>query len=107
MAQIRARVVRLDVGMGDTVILMTTQGSVTPFGVVPRMRRFEVVGIFYAGMYEYGARVYSYDMDWYFSVRHPADYCTAYVDGHSDTVPEEKFKDPDILHLTDAMWRCW
>jgi len=28
------------------------QGTVTPAGVVPRMRRFTVAGIFYSGMYE-------------------------------------------------------
>jgi lipoprotein-releasing system permease protein len=43
----------LDVGVGDRVVLVIAQGSVTPAGVVPRMRRFEVVGIFSAGMYEY------------------------------------------------------
>ncbi len=43
----------LDVAVGDRVVLVIAQGSVTPAGVVPRMRRFEVVGIFSAGMYEY------------------------------------------------------
>jgi lipoprotein-releasing system permease protein len=44
---------RLGASIGDRVILMTTEGSITPVGMVPRMRRFEVVGIFYAGMYEF------------------------------------------------------
>jgi lipoprotein-releasing system permease protein len=44
---------RLGVDLGDKVILMTTQGSMTPAGLMPRMRRFEVAGIFYAGMYEF------------------------------------------------------
>jgi lipoprotein-releasing system permease protein len=43
----------LDVGIGDKLIMMISQGVVTPAGVVPRMRRFEVSGIFMAGMYEY------------------------------------------------------
>ena len=43
----------LGVGVGDRVVLVIAQGSVTPAGVVPRMRRFEVVGVFSAGMYEY------------------------------------------------------
>jgi len=38
---------------GDRVILAINQGIVTPAGIMPRMRRFEVVGIFDAGMYEY------------------------------------------------------
>jgi lipoprotein-releasing system permease protein len=44
---------RLGVSMGDNVILMTMEGSVTPVGLIPRMRRFQVAGIFYAGMYEF------------------------------------------------------
>lgn len=44
---------RLGVEVGDRIILMTTQGSMTPVGLMPRMRRFEVAGIFYAGMYEF------------------------------------------------------
>jgi lipoprotein-releasing system permease protein len=43
---------RLGVGIGDTVVLAIAQGSVTPAGVVPRMRRFTVSGVFYSGMYE-------------------------------------------------------
>lgn len=43
----------LEVGMGDSVVLMVPEGISTPAGVTPRMRRFRVAGIFYAGMYEY------------------------------------------------------
>jgi lipoprotein-releasing system permease protein len=42
----------LGVGTGDTVVLAIAQGTVTPAGVVPRMRRFTVGGVFYSGMYE-------------------------------------------------------
>jgi lipoprotein-releasing system permease protein len=38
---------------GDKVILMISQGNVTPAGLIPRFRRFTVSGIFDAGMYEY------------------------------------------------------
>lgn len=44
---------RLGVAVGDKVILMTPGSAVTPAGMLPRMRRFEVSGLFYAGMYEY------------------------------------------------------
>ncbi len=44
---------RLGVVVGDRVVLLIPQGSVTPAGLLPRMRRFEVSGIFHAGMYEY------------------------------------------------------
>lgn len=44
---------QLGVGLGDRVLLVVPDGVVTPAGVVPRMRRFEVAGIFDAGMYEF------------------------------------------------------
>lgn len=43
----------LRVRVGDSLILMAPQASVSPAGVMPRMRRFEVAGIFEVGMYEY------------------------------------------------------
>lgn len=44
---------QLGVKVGDSVIMLVSQGITTPAGVVPRMRRFRVQGIFYAGMYEF------------------------------------------------------
>jgi lipoprotein-releasing system permease protein len=38
---------------GDQVVLIAPEGSATPTGVQPRMRRFQVVGIFQSGMYEF------------------------------------------------------
>jgi lipoprotein-releasing system permease protein len=43
----------LDVKVGGTVILMAPQGTATPSGVVPRMRRFHVTGLFESGMFEF------------------------------------------------------
>ncbi len=43
---------RLGVTTGDTVVMAIAQGTVTPAGVVPRMRRFTVAGVFFSGMYE-------------------------------------------------------
>jgi lipoprotein-releasing system permease protein len=42
----------LGVGPGDSVVIAIAKGTVTPAGVVPRMRRFTVRGVFYSGMYE-------------------------------------------------------
>ncbi|MBC8519616.1 MAG: lipoprotein-releasing ABC transporter permease subunit [Gammaproteobacteria bacterium] len=44
---------RLGAGLGDKVTLMIPKGSVTPAGLVPRMKRFTVVGLFEVGMYEF------------------------------------------------------
>lgn len=43
----------LQIGIGDTLVLLLAQGLVTPAGILPRQRSFTVVGIFDAGMYEY------------------------------------------------------
>jgi lipoprotein-releasing system permease protein len=43
----------LNVRVGDTVVLIAPEGTATPTGVVPRMRRFRVVGLFQSGMYEF------------------------------------------------------
>ena len=43
----------LGVDMGDKVTLTVPQANVTPVGILPRLKRFTVVGIFEVGMYEY------------------------------------------------------
>ncbi len=43
----------IGVFVGDKVTLIAPQGTVTPAGVVPRLKTFTVVGIFEVGMYEY------------------------------------------------------
>ncbi|HET9679353.1 MAG TPA: lipoprotein-releasing ABC transporter permease subunit [Gammaproteobacteria bacterium] len=53
----------LGVGVGDSVILMIAQGTVTPAGFMPRLRRFDVVGIFKVGMYEYDRNMAIVHMD--------------------------------------------
>lgn len=43
----------LGVWVGDKVTLMAPQASVTAAGILPRLKRFVVAGVFEAGMYEY------------------------------------------------------
>lgn len=43
----------LGVKLGDRVVVVTPLRTITPAGVMPRMRGFKVVGIFNAGMYEF------------------------------------------------------
>jgi lipoprotein-releasing system permease protein len=43
--------------VGDRVVLLVAMGDVTPVGVIPRMRAFEVAGILSIGMYEYDRRI--------------------------------------------------
>jgi len=44
-----------DVGasLGSTVLVVSPQGELTPFGLVPKYVHFKVVGIFHSGFYEY------------------------------------------------------
>lgn len=43
----------LRVAVGEDVVIIAPEGTPTPSGVVPRMRRFHVVGTLQSGMYEY------------------------------------------------------
>jgi len=52
----------LRVSVGDSVVLVIAQGQITPAGLMPRMRRFAVSGIFEIGMYEYDRHVGYIDM---------------------------------------------
>lgn len=45
----------LKVSAGDYVTLTSPQGNLTPFGMLPRSRRFRVAGIFDSGFYDYDA----------------------------------------------------
>ncbi len=39
--------------VGDTVLVTSPQGDMTPFGEIPRYQRFTVAGIFASGFYQY------------------------------------------------------
>ncbi|MGH8713625.1 MAG: lipoprotein-releasing ABC transporter permease subunit [Casimicrobiaceae bacterium] len=43
----------LHVRIGDPVLVITPQGTVTPAGTLPRVKTFRVVGVFEIGMYEF------------------------------------------------------
>ncbi|QDJ39218.1 lipoprotein-releasing system transmembrane subunit LolC [Bordetella hinzii] len=43
----------MGVKVGDTVLMLAPQGSISPAGFAPRMRQFTVVGTFTSGHYEY------------------------------------------------------
>ena len=41
--------------VGDSVLVTSPQGELTPMGLVPRYQRFHVVGIYHSGFYQYDA----------------------------------------------------
>jgi lipoprotein-releasing system permease protein len=43
----------LDAKVGDTVLVTSPQGGLTPFGMVPKYQRFQIAGIFHSGFYQY------------------------------------------------------
>jgi len=43
----------LSVSPGDRIQVISPLGTMTPMGMMPKMKRFRVVGIFHSGMYEY------------------------------------------------------
>jgi lipoprotein-releasing system permease protein len=43
----------LGVRVGDSVVVITPQGTVTPAGTLPRVKSFRVVGVFEIGMFEF------------------------------------------------------
>ena len=43
----------LAVTVGDTVCLISSRGMISPIGHLPAMKRFQVIGLFESGMYEY------------------------------------------------------
>jgi len=48
---------RLGVDVGDKVTMITPSANITPAGVLPRLKRFTVSGIFKTGFYEYDSGV--------------------------------------------------
>jgi lipoprotein-releasing system permease protein len=46
---------QLGVGPGDTVTVLTPQGTLSPMGLMPRTRRVRVAGIYALGLYEFDA----------------------------------------------------
>ncbi len=43
----------LGVSLNDTIQVISPLGTITPMGMMPKMKRFRVVGIFHSGLYEF------------------------------------------------------
>ncbi len=44
---------KLGASIGDTITMVNPLGEETPIGIVPKMKKFELAGLFDAGMYDY------------------------------------------------------
>jgi lipoprotein-releasing system permease protein len=67
------------------VLVISPQGELTPFGLVPKYTRFRVVGIFNSGFYDY-------DSSWAFASLYDAQQ----LEGLGDVVTVLEFKIDDI-----------
>ena len=74
----------LGVRVGDPVVLISPQGSVTPAGTIPRIKSFHVVGVFEVGMFEFDSGL---------ALIHIADAQTLYRLGSSVTGVRLKLDD--------------
>ncbi len=43
----------LGAGVGDSILVTSPQGELTPLGIVPRYQKFQLTGIFTSGFYQY------------------------------------------------------
>jgi len=46
----------LDAKVGSTVMVISPQGELTPYGLEPKYQRFQVAGIFHSGFYQYDSQ---------------------------------------------------
>jgi lipoprotein-releasing system permease protein len=53
----------LGVRLGDTVVVITPQGTLTPAGTLPRLKSFHVVGVFEVGMFEFDSGLALIDLE--------------------------------------------
>jgi lipoprotein-releasing system permease protein len=82
---------------GDYVTVTSPQGSLTPFGVVARPRRFRVVGVFDSGFYDY-------DANWAFTTLSSAQSLAG--DGDVAALLEVRVNDLDAANsVADALLR--
>jgi lipoprotein-releasing system permease protein len=82
----------LGASVGDSVLLTSPQGHLTPFGLVPRYRYFRVVGVFDSGFYDF-------DSSWAFTSLQAAQQLL----GLGDVVSVIEFRLDDIYRAPQAL----
>jgi len=78
---------QIGASVGDTVLVTSPQGELTPFGLVPKYQEFKVVGIFHSGFYQYDS---SFALARLADVRH--------LFGEPNIVSVISFKVDDLYH---------
>jgi lipoprotein-releasing system permease protein len=83
---------QLGASVGDSILLTSPQGHLTPFGLVPRYRYFRVVGVFDSGFYDF-------DSSWAFTSLQAAQQLL----GLGDVVSVIEFRLDDIYRAPQAL----
>ena len=81
---------KLGVVMGDEITLISPNGKVTAFGTVPRMKSYEILGLFDVGMYEYDSNYILMPMEAaqkYFSLSGSAGQIDVTLENDSELLP--------------------
>jgi lipoprotein-releasing system permease protein len=81
----------LSIHTGDYVTLTSPEGRLTPYGMVPRSRRFHVTGVFDSGFYDY-------DANWAFATL----AATQNLAGVGDVASVLEFRVRDVDRAADA-----
>jgi lipoprotein-releasing system permease protein len=81
----------LNIHTGDYVTLTSPEGRLTPYGMVPRSRRFRIAGVFDSGFYDY-------DANWAFATL-PA---TQNLAGVGDVASVLEFRIQDVDRAVEA-----
>jgi lipoprotein-releasing system permease protein len=81
----------LNIRAGDYVTLTSPEGRLTPYGMVPRSRRFRVTGVFDSGFYDY-------DANWAFATL----AATQNLAGVGDVASVLEFRVQDVDRAADA-----
>jgi lipoprotein-releasing system permease protein len=81
----------LNIHTGDYVTLTSPEGRLTPYGMVPRSRRFHVAGVFDSGFYDY-------DANWAFATL----AATQTLAGVGDVASVLEFRIQDVDRAADA-----
>ncbi|HXH04062.1 MAG TPA: lipoprotein-releasing ABC transporter permease subunit [Candidatus Competibacteraceae bacterium] len=81
----RALAASLGVQVGDMLTVVTPQVNSTPAGILPRLKRFQVVGIFFADMYQY---------DGFYAYVHLDDAARLFRTGEGVSSLQLRFDDP-------------
>lgn len=81
----------LNIHTGDFITLTSPEGRLTPYGMVPRSRRFRVSGVFDSGFYDY-------DANWVFAKMAPAQNLA----GVGDVVSVLEFRVANVDHAADV-----